>query len=58
MKIKVEAGKTYFLCTCELSAKHPFCDGSHRGSGKKSIAYKAEKTCTIALVNNQDIVEV
>ena len=33
-KVKVEKGKTYSWCTCGLSQKHPFCDGSHRKEGK------------------------
>ena len=28
--VDVEAGKTYFWCTCGQSAKQPFCDGSHQ----------------------------
>ena len=30
--IEVEAGKSYFWCTCGKSAKQPFCDGSHKDS--------------------------
>ncbi len=32
-KVAVEAGKTYWWCACGRSAKQPFCDGSHKGSG-------------------------
>ncbi len=28
--VEVEAGKSYFWCTCGLSANQPFCDGSHQ----------------------------
>ena len=28
--IKVEPGKIYAWCTCGLSEKQPFCDGSHK----------------------------
>jgi CDGSH-type Zn-finger protein len=28
----MEAGK-YFWCACGRSAKQPFCDGSHKGTG-------------------------
>ena len=24
-------GKSYFWCTCGISSKQPFCDGSHKG---------------------------
>lgn len=27
--VEVEAGKTYFWCTCGRSQKQPFCDGAH-----------------------------
>ena len=41
-KVKVEKGKTYSWCTCGLSQKQPFCDGSHRKEGKfKSLKYLA-----------------
>ena len=48
--IKVEKGKTYFLCTCALSEKYPFCDGAHRNGNtdKKSMHYTATETCTMA----------
>jgi len=48
--IKVEKGQTYFLCTCALSEKYPFCDGTHRNASpdKKSMPYTAEETCTMA----------
>tara|TARA_Y100000590_G_C15645058_1_gene986517 strand:- start:1351 stop:1593 length:243 start_codon:yes stop_codon:yes gene_type:complete len=43
-KVKVEKGKIYSWCTCGLSKKQPFCDGSHREEGKfKSFKYTAEE---------------
>ncbi|MEZ4754460.1 MAG: CDGSH iron-sulfur domain-containing protein [Bdellovibrionota bacterium] len=30
--LEMEAGD-YFWCACGLSAKQPFCDGSHKGTG-------------------------
>ena len=44
---QVEAGKTYFWCSCGLSAKQPFCDGAHKGTGMKSVRYVAEETGTV-----------
>tara|TARA_B100000029_G_scaffold449811_1_gene473294 strand:- start:1021 stop:1263 length:243 start_codon:yes stop_codon:yes gene_type:complete len=44
-KLKVEKGKTYSWCTCGLSKKQPFCDGSHREEGKfKSLKYLAQES--------------
>ena len=40
----VEEGKTYFWCSCGLSANQPFCDGSHSTTDMKPLPYKAEKT--------------
>lgn len=45
--IEVEEGKMYSWCACGLSSKQPFCDGSHKGTGLKSIPYKATHTKTI-----------
>lgn len=42
MGVDVEAGKTYYWCTCGQSATQPFCDGSHKGSEFAPMAYKAE----------------
>jgi CDGSH iron-sulfur domain-containing protein 3 len=42
--IEAEEGKSYYWCTCGLSAKQPFCDGSHKGTGMKSHCFTATKT--------------
>ena len=44
--VEVEAGKAYFWCACGKSAKQPFCDGSHQGSGLTPMAYKPEASGT------------
>jgi mannose-6-phosphate isomerase-like protein (cupin superfamily)/CDGSH-type Zn-finger protein len=31
--VTLKAGRTYFWCACGRSAKQPFCDGSHQGTG-------------------------
>ncbi len=41
---QVEAGQTYYWCSCGKSANQPFCDGAHKGSAFSPIAYTAEKT--------------
>ncbi len=40
--VDVEAGKTYFWCTCGMSSRQPFCDGSHQGSGMEPMKYTAQ----------------
>ncbi len=44
--VEVEAGKTYFWCSCGQSARQPFCDGSHQGSGFAPKPFKAEASET------------
>ncbi|MBS0376905.1 MAG: CDGSH iron-sulfur domain-containing protein [Proteobacteria bacterium] len=31
--VTLKGGRTYFWCSCGRSAKQPFCDGSHQGTG-------------------------
>ena len=42
--VDVEEGKDYWFCTCGLSTKQPFCDGSHKGTDFKSLKFTADKT--------------
>jgi len=46
--VDVEEGKTYYWCSCGLSAKQPFCDGSHKGSAFTPLPYTAGKTGQVA----------
>jgi CDGSH-type Zn-finger protein len=39
--VELEPG-VYHWCACGLSANHPYCDGSHKGSGLKSLAFQVE----------------
>lgn len=41
--VEVEAGKSYFWCACGRSAKQPFCDGSHKGTGIAPTKVQPEK---------------
>ncbi len=41
--VDVEAGKTYFWCSCGKSANQPFCDGSHKGTSFTPVPFKAEE---------------
>ncbi len=40
----VQAGKTYYWCSCGQSRKQPFCDGSHQGSAFAPVAWTATET--------------
>jgi len=41
--VAVEAGKTYYWCSCGKSATQPFCDGAHRGCGFKGASLAADE---------------
>ena len=42
--LEVEEGKSYFWCSCGKSLKQPLCDGSHKETEFKPIAFKADVT--------------
>ena len=42
-KIDAKAGQTLYFCSCGLTKNPPYCDGSHKGSGKSPHAVKVEK---------------
>jgi len=44
LPVDVEAGKTYWWCSCGKSAKQPFCDGSHKGSEFAPLKFDATTT--------------
>ena len=43
----VEPG-TYAWCSCGLSSKQPYCDGSHKGSGYAPLIEKVETAKKVA----------
>ena len=45
--VEVSEGKSYFWCACGKSAKQPFCDGSHKGSGLEPVKYTAAADRTV-----------
>ena len=45
--VEVEAGKSYWWCSCGQSKNQPFCDGSHSGSGMAPVEYKAAQDGTV-----------
>ena len=47
MPVEVEAGKTYFWCSCGRSDNQPFCDGSHQETSLTPVKYEAESDETV-----------
>ncbi len=45
--VAVEASKTYYWCACGRSAKQPFCDGSHKGTGFTPVKFEATESKTV-----------
>lgn len=41
VSLELEPG-TYYWCACGHSAKHPFCDGSHQGTGLAPVPFTVE----------------
>ena len=38
----LEEGKTYYWCSCGLSQKQPYCDGSHKGTTFTPVEYTCD----------------
>ena len=58
--VDVEAGKSYWWCSCGKSAKQPFCDGSHKGPDFTPMKYDAPETrkayfCTCKATGNSPL---
>lgn len=56
--VEVEKNKSYFWCSCGLSSKQPFCDGSHKNTEFTPVKFIADETkkmffCTCKQTNNQ-----
>ena len=56
--VEVEKNKSYFWCSCGLSSKQPFCDGSHNNTEFSPVKFIADETkkmffCTCKQTNNQ-----
>lgn len=53
--VPVEAGKTYYWCSCGLSENQPWCDAKHvayntkHNTQLKPVAFKAETTKRVML---------
>ena len=42
--VKVRKGKNYFICSCKLTKRQPFCVGAHIDTDNQPYMYKAEET--------------
>jgi CDGSH iron-sulfur domain-containing protein 3 len=47
--VDVEAGKTYYWCSCGLSKNQPFCDGSHKSTDLNPVPYTATESKKVAM---------
>lgn len=48
-QVELVEGKAYFYCSCGRSARQPFCDGSHNGTGLEPKRFVADRTGTFNL---------
>lgn len=47
--VEVEAGKTYYWCSCGRSKNQPWCDGSHKDTTFTPVEFVAETTGPVYL---------
>jgi CDGSH-type Zn-finger protein len=45
--VDVEAGKTYYWCSCGRSTTQPFCSGAHQGSALGPVEYVATRSARV-----------
>lgn len=45
--VDVEAGKSYYWCSCGKSENQPFCDGAHSGSEFAPVQFDATESTTV-----------
>ena len=48
LKIELQPG-TYMWCACGLSQKHPFCDGSHKGTAFSPVRFELTEAKRVGL---------
>lgn len=49
----LEAQKKYFWCSCGHTKQSPFCDGTHKGSGLKSLPFDVPESGFFSLCSCQ-----
>ena len=45
--VEVEAGKSYYWCSCGQSKNQPMCDGSHKDTGFLPVKYDATESTMV-----------
>jgi CDGSH iron-sulfur domain-containing protein 3 len=45
--VDVEAGKSYFWCSCGQSQNQPFCDGAHKPTDFTPVKFDATESKTV-----------
>ncbi|MGE8943521.1 CDGSH iron-sulfur domain-containing protein [Leptospira interrogans] len=48
-QVELTEGRAYLWCSCGRSARQPFCDGSHKGTGIEPVRFVAEATGVVNL---------
>jgi CDGSH-type Zn-finger protein len=48
-QVDVKQGQKYFWCACGRSAKQPFCDGTHKGTGFAPNIFVADQDKSVWL---------
>ncbi|HEB79127.1 MAG TPA: glutamate synthase, partial [Rhodospirillales bacterium] len=44
ISVELEAGKSYYWCSCGRSQEQPFCDGSHKGTNFTPVEFIPEES--------------
>ena len=47
--VELEAGKSYWWCSCGRSETQPFCDGSHQGTNFQPVEVSVDETKKVGL---------